>query len=95
MLQEVGVLSYSGYSLFKGHSMAIMYSPKGGVGTRTVVIKLLMIYGPISGSFMFPELQFWNRLCMLENMGFECDDFVVCHCWIWTDMPNCICGFWV
>ena len=50
-LQEVGVLSYSGYSLFKGHSG---YSPNGGAGARTVVIKLLMIYEPVSESFLFP-----------------------------------------
>ena len=57
-LQEVGVLSYSSYSLFKGHSMAMRCSPNGGTGARTIMIKLLMIYGPVSGSFMFPELQF-------------------------------------
>ena len=38
-----------------------------------------MIYRPVSGSFMFPELQLWNRLCLLEIMGFECDDFMACH----------------
>ena len=27
-----GVLSYSGYSLSKGHSMAMRYSPNGGTG---------------------------------------------------------------
>ena len=43
---------------------------------------------------MFLELLFWNRLCLLENMGFECDKLVVCHCWIWTNMLNCICCFW-
>ena len=76
MLQEVGVLSYSGYSLFKGQSMAMRYSPNGGAGARTIVIKLLMIYGPVSRSFMFLELQLWN-------------------CWIWIDMLNCMCCFWV
>ena len=60
--------------------MAMRYSPNDGAGARTVVIKLLMIYGPISRSFMFLELQFWNRLCLLENIGFEYDDFVACHC---------------
>ena len=29
-LQEVGVISYSGYSLSKGHSIAMKYSPNGG-----------------------------------------------------------------
>ena len=43
MLQEVGVLSYSGYSLPKGHLMAMRYSPNGGASSRIVVIKLLMI----------------------------------------------------
>ena len=43
MLQEVGVLSYSGYSLFKGHLMAMWYSPNNGAGVRTIVIKLLII----------------------------------------------------
>ena len=62
--------------------MAMRYSPNNGAGARTFVIKLLMIYGPVSRSFMFPELQFWNMLCLLENMGFECDDFVACHFWI-------------
>ena len=94
-LQEVGVLSYSGYSLFKGHSMAMRYSPNGGSHVRTIVIKLLMNYVPVYGSFLFPELQFWNILCLLENMGFECDDFMACHCWIWTDMLNYTCFFWV
>ena len=78
--QEVRVLSYSGYSLSKGHSMAMRCSPNSGVCSRTVVIEMLMIYRPVSRSFLFPELQFWNRLCLLESMGFECDDSVVCHC---------------
>ena len=43
MLREVGVLSYFGYSLSKGHSMAMRYSPNGGDGSRTVLIKLLII----------------------------------------------------
>ena len=43
MRQEVGVLSYSGYCLSKGHSMAKRFSPNGGVGSKTVLIKLLMI----------------------------------------------------
>ena len=93
MLQEVGVLSYSGYSLSKGHSMAMRYSPNGGAGSRTVLIKLLIIYGPTSRSFFILELQFWNRWCSLENMGFECDDLGACHCWIWIDMMNYICYF--
>ena len=42
-LEEVGVLSYFGNSLPKGHSMAMRYSLNGGAGSRTVVIKLLMI----------------------------------------------------
>ena len=43
MLQEVGVLSYSSYSLCKGHSMAMRYIPNGGASSRTVLIKLLII----------------------------------------------------
>ena len=43
MLQEVGVLSYYGNSLSKGHSMVMRYSPNDGVGLRTVLIKLLII----------------------------------------------------
>ena len=58
MLQEVGVLSYSGYSLFKGHSMAMRYNPNSKASSRTVVIKLLMNYGSVSGFFLFPKLQF-------------------------------------
>ena len=42
---------------------------------------------------MFQELKFWNRLCLLENMGFERDDSGVCHCWVWTNMLNCMCCF--
>ena len=38
--------------------MAMRCSPNSGAGSRIVVIKLLMIYEPISGSFMFLELQF-------------------------------------
>ena len=48
--------------------MAMRYSPNGGAGLRTVVIKLLMNYRQVSEFFMFPELQFWNRLCLLESM---------------------------
>ena len=48
--------------------MAMRYSPNSGVGSRTVLIKLLMNYGSISGFFLLPELQFWNRLCLLESM---------------------------
>ena len=58
MRQEVGVLSYSCQSLFKGHLMAMRCSPNVGAGSRTVVIKLLVNYRPVSGSFMFSELQF-------------------------------------
>ena len=58
MLQEVGVLSYFGYSLSKGHLMAMRYNHSGGAGVRIVVIKLLMIHGPVYGSFLFLELQF-------------------------------------
>ena len=43
MLQEAGVLSYSGYSLSKGHLMAMGYSLNGGAGSRIVLIKLLII----------------------------------------------------
>ena len=46
--------------------MAMRCSPNSGVGSRIVVIKLLMIYGPISRSFLLPELQFWNKLCCLK-----------------------------
>ena len=38
--------------------MTMRYSSNDGAGVRTVVIKLLMIYGPVSGSFLFLELQF-------------------------------------
>ena len=74
--------------------MSMRCSPNSGASSRTVVIKLLMIYGPVSGSFMFPEMQFWNRLCLLENKGFKRDDSVVCR-WAWTDMLNCMCCFLV
>ena len=53
MLQEVGVLSYSDYSLSKGHSMDMRCSLNSGAGSRTVVIKLLKIYKPVSRSLMF------------------------------------------
>ena len=43
MLQEVGILSYSGYCLSKGHSMAMKYNPNSGAGSKTVLIKLLTI----------------------------------------------------
>ena len=56
MLQEGGVLSYSGYSLSKGHSVAMRHSSNSGAGSRTVVIKLFMVYEPVSGSFPFKEL---------------------------------------
>ena len=35
-----------------------------------------------------------NRSCLLENRGWK-TGCVACHCWIWTDMLNCICRFWV
>ena len=38
--------------------MAMRSSPNGGADSRIVVIKLVVNYGPISGSFMFLELQF-------------------------------------
>ena len=68
MLQEVGVLSYSGYSLSKSHSMTMRYNPDSGAASRTVEIKLLMNYESVSRFFLFPELQFWNKLCLLESM---------------------------
>ena len=36
MLQEIGVLSYFGYSLSKGHSMAMRHSPNDGAGFTIV-----------------------------------------------------------
>ena len=42
--------------LSKGHSMAMRYSPNGGTGSRTVLIKLLIISGLVFGSFLFLEL---------------------------------------
>ena len=38
--------------------MAMRCSPNGGVGLRIIVIKLLVNYGSVSGSFMFLELRF-------------------------------------
>ena len=38
--------------------MAMRCSPNGGAGSRTVVIQLLVNYEPVSGSFLFSELQF-------------------------------------
>ena len=38
--------------------MAMRCSPNGGADSRTVVIKLLVNYGSVSGSFLFSELQF-------------------------------------
>ena len=38
--------------------MAMRCSPNGGAGSRTVVIKLLVNYELVSGSFKFSELQF-------------------------------------
>ena len=35
-LQEVGVLSYFGYSLSKGHSMAMRHTPNHGAGFTIV-----------------------------------------------------------
>ena len=49
--------------------MAMRCSPNGGAGSRTVVIKLLVNYEPISGSFLFLEIQFLSRLYLLENTG--------------------------
>ena len=54
--QGVGVLSYSCKSLSKGHSMAMRCSPNSWASARTVVIKLLMNYGPFFRSFMFSKL---------------------------------------
>ena len=36
--------------------MAMRCSPNSGAGSRTIVIKLSMIYESVSGSFSFPEL---------------------------------------
>ena len=73
--------------------MAMRCSFNIGAGLKTVVIKLLMVYVLVSGSFLFSELRLWNRLCFLENMGFESDDSVVCDCWVWIDMLNCMYSF--
>ena len=66
MLQEAGVLSYSGYSLSKGHSMAMRCSLNSGLGSRTVVIKLLMIYGPELGPFCFQNCSFGTGCVCLK-----------------------------
>ena len=68
--------------------MAMSCIPNGGAGSRTVVVKLLVNYGPIYGSFMFLKLQFCSRLYWLEKYGLEYGDFMVCQCWTWTNMPN-------
>ena len=49
--------------------MAMRYSPNGGADSKTVVIKLLVNFKPISGSSLFSELQFWSRVCLMENTG--------------------------
>ena len=49
--------------------MAMRCSLNGGVDSRTVVIKLLVNYGPVSRSFLFSELQFLSKLFWLENKG--------------------------
>ena len=51
--------------------MAMRHSPNSEAGPRTVVIKLLMNYGSISRFFLFLELRFWNKLCLLESMDFS------------------------
>ena len=48
--------------------MAMRYRPNSGAGSRTFMIKLLMNYRSVFGFFLFPKLQFWNGLCLLERM---------------------------
>ena len=43
MLQEVGVLSYTGYCMSRGHLMAMRYNPNSGAGSKKILIKMLMI----------------------------------------------------
>ena len=38
--------------------MAMRRSPNSGADSRIDMFKLLVNYGPVSGSFMFSELQF-------------------------------------
>ena len=49
--------------------MAMRCSPNGGADSKIVVIKLLVNYGPIYGSFMFSELQFRRMVYLMENTG--------------------------
>ena len=44
--------------------MAMRYSPNGGAGSRTVVIKLLRLTGQFFGSFSLP------RIVVLEQVVF-------------------------
>ena len=71
--------------------MTMRYNSNSGAGSRTVMIKLLMNYGSVSRFFLFSELQFWNRLCLLESM-----DLSVMIVWcVIVDMLKCMCYFWV
>ena len=49
--------------------MAMRYSPIGGVGVRTVVIKLLIIYGPVSGSFLFLKTTVLKQVMFVGKHG--------------------------
>ena len=64
-LQQVGVLSYHPQSLFESHSVAMSYSLSGRAGSKTILINCWWVEDRFSGSLMCPEIQFWNRLCML------------------------------
>ena len=73
--------------------MSMRYSPNDGAGSKIVLIKLLMIYGPVSGYFLFPELQYWNRLWLLEKYGnsvcYELDRRVVQCILLLKGCPMC------
>ena len=46
--------------------MAMRYNLNGGAGARTVVIKLLMIYGPVLGLLCSQNYSFGTRCVCLK-----------------------------
>ena len=62
--------------------MAMRYSPNYEAGSRTVMIKLLMIYGPVLRVLLCSQNCSFGTGGVYWKIWNLSDDFVACHFWI-------------
>ena len=76
------------WKIWAGNNLYLM--EKNGLETTCICWKIW-----IGNSLSLLENMSWKQLVFAGKYGLENNLCVACHCWIWTDMQNCICHFWV